>query len=116
MNPSTARKMVPAAMVVTSIAVGVAFFGGKPKAGEGFKVAWSLGALYLILSLGVDIAPEVAGPLALLIMLGVAIAPKSIFAKVLHLDGAGSGQNPPPGGEPPPTPPPVPPVVGGTSA
>lgn len=86
MNPSTARKIVPAAMVITSIAVGVAYFKKPHKDGDGFKTAWSLGALYLILALTVDLAPEIAGPLALLVMLGVALSPDFVLNDLLHLN------------------------------
>lgn len=93
MNPSTARKLVPAAMVVTSIAVGVAFFKNKNnKQGDGFKTAWALGALFLILSLGADVAPEVAGPLALLVMLGVTLSPDFVLGDLLHLNNPKQAQ------------------------
>jgi len=86
-------------MVVTSIVVGIEFFKKKSKQGDGFKVAWALGALYLILALGVDVAPEAAGPLALLVMMGVVFGSEFVLTDVLHVqtsEGTDTGEPAPP--------------------
>lgn len=86
MKPDTGRKMVMVSMVVTSVAVGISYFKSKDrKAGQGFKTAWALGALYLILSIGADTIPEVAGPLALLIMLSCVLFPDKTLPTLLHV-------------------------------
>jgi len=101
MNAATARKVIPAAMVVTSIAVGVAYFKKDRSPGSGFRTAWALGALFLILSLGADMAPEAAGPLALLVMLGVTVNSDFVLGDLLHLTNQQQVQ--PSGGKQSPT-------------
>jgi hypothetical protein len=80
------RQMVMISIVATSVTVGIAFFKNKDrKPGDGFRTAWALGALFLILSMGSDVAPEVFGPLALLILLSTVIFDDATLNSVLHV-------------------------------
>lgn len=77
-------------MILIPIVVGINFFRNKDrKAGDGFRTAWALGALILILALMADSVPEIAGPLALLITMGVLFFEKDTIGGVIHITGGG---------------------------
>ena len=83
MNPGTARRLVIASMIATAAVVGfdlVQHMRKDTSAGNvggradlAFHTAWGLGLLFLLLALGADTVPTVAGPLAGLIALAVLV-------------------------------------------
>lgn len=91
MNQDTSQNMVKIAMVVIPIVVGINFFRNKDRAaGEGFRTAWAIGALMLILAMLSDALPSIAGPLALLITMGVLFFEKNTIGGIIHITGGGA--------------------------
>jgi hypothetical protein len=95
MNPGTARRLVVVSMLVSGAVItydlirGQAKTGAKP--GEAFRVAWAVGVLFLLLTIGADVAPSLTGPLAGLIMLSILIGRSSAVDAIANTIPAGKG-------------------------
>jgi hypothetical protein len=96
-NPGTARRLVVISMLVSGSVItydllrGNASRGSGAPSGEAFRVLWAVGVLFLLLTIGADIAPSLTGPLAGLIMLSILIGRSSAVDAIANTIPAGKG-------------------------
>jgi hypothetical protein len=76
-NTGTARRLVVVSMLVSGAVITYDVLRGEAsghlKPGDGFRVMWAVGVLFLLLTIGADIVPTLTGPLAGLIALSILI-------------------------------------------
>lgn len=80
MNPAAAKKLVLVSIALMGGAAVIKPTGGNPT----FRRLWAVGALGLVLSIGADFAPQVAGPLAALIAIGYLAGAESAITNFFH--------------------------------
>jgi hypothetical protein len=97
-NTGTARRLVIVSMLVSGAVITYDLIrgnsssssGAKGRTGEAFRVVWAVGVLFLLLTIGADVAPSLTGPLAGLIMLSILIGRSSAVDAIANTIPAGT--------------------------